>query len=383
MKPTFLVPFLCILVLFVSAPQFTAHAEEDAEKGAEDMVELAIGDEPVEIEHFLRALQKSTGISLMWNPADKNIRGKKIIGGIRLRATKDELFARARSMLTFYELVFIPLGSTEEPIWTVMDARQTSSILKLKPEAIELTDDNLAMYEGKDGMFVTTTIEVEHMADLRQARNALTRIVTGSNIGNVTEVPSARSFVVSDFAPNVVAIYRLLKRMDRPNETSSTTAGKTIAIELAHAVALEAASTLTQLFEARTGGPQGRRPAPAVTTPPTAPRIVADVRTNQLLVTGAPAALEKVREAVTLIDVPVESTEVEVSVVQLEHTEADHVAEVLNNLIQASTALWRGGPRGAMPVVVPDSESDTLLISGNATALRGIQALVGQLDKDR
>ena len=80
---------------------------------------------------------------------------------------------------------------------------------------------------------------MEHMQDLRNARNALTRIVTGQNIGNVTEVPSAKTFVVTDFAPNVVAIYRLLKQMDVPSASASTTTGETEAIKLQHGTATD------------------------------------------------------------------------------------------------------------------------------------------------
>ena len=179
-----------------------------------DTVTLDIGDEEVEIEDFLRAVAKHTKTPLVWNPQDKNIRGKKIIGNVNLRAPKGELFALARALLTVYELVMIPVGPGDYKVQLVMDARNLGAILKLKPEYVKLTDEKLGIYESADGKFITTTIRVENMTDLRNARNALTRIVTGSNIGNVTEVPAAKAFVVTDFAPNVVAIYRLLREMD-------------------------------------------------------------------------------------------------------------------------------------------------------------------------
>ena len=336
-----------------------------------------------EITALLEQVRQTTGYSIIWNPADKNIRGKKVTGGTKFVGTAADIFSQFRAFLTFYELVVVPLGEKETPTWAIVDARYASTIMRLKPVNVQLTEANLGEYEGKDGLYITTTIQVEHMNDLRNARNALTRIVTGSNIGNVTEVPDAKSFVVTDFAPNVVAIYRLLKRMDRPNVTSSTTAGKTIAIELEHATAMEAAGTLTQLFASPPPSPQARGRSPSWSAAPTAPRIVADARTNRLLVTGTAEAIAKVQEAVTLIDVRVPTAKTEVALVMLHNVKADQTAGALMELLRASPGMWNTGPRGIMPAVVADMQSNSLLISGSADAIRALQALIGQMDKTR
>ena len=68
----------------------------------------------------------------------------------------------------------IPVGPAGYQVQLVMDARQTSSILKLKPDYVKLTDENLSTYENQDGKFITTTIRVQNMTDLRNARNAST-----------------------------------------------------------------------------------------------------------------------------------------------------------------------------------------------------------------
>lgn len=369
-----------LLVAFVLAPGMSLPSAQ----AEEELVSLEIGDEDVEVEFFLRAIQKATGRHMIWNPQDKNIRGKKIIGGVSMRATRDELFDTARALLAAKDLVMVPLGSQRDPIYNVMDARQTSAILRLKPESIILTEANLADYEGKDGLFVTTTIEVEHMGDLRNARNALTRMVTGSNIGNVTEVPAARAIVVTDFAPNVVAVYRTIKRMDRPEAAAPVSSLKTVAIALEHADAHEAASTLAQLFAGQHTAPQAgrvtRTPPPTMPTPP-APRIVADGRTNRLLVSGTADAITRVREAVALVDIPVPQASTEVVLVWLEHADAEEMAGVLMNLIRGSAALWRHGPQQTFPTVVAVEEGNGLLVSAAADHIRAIEALIGKLDR--
>ena len=107
----------------------------DAAQAEEDVV-INIS-EGVQIEDFLKAVSTSTGTPLVWDPADKQIRGKRVTGAINLRAPKSEIFTRVRALLTFYELVLIPVGPTDSPMILVMDARRTTSILKLKAQNIK------------------------------------------------------------------------------------------------------------------------------------------------------------------------------------------------------------------------------------------------------
>jgi type II secretory pathway component GspD/PulD (secretin) len=346
---------------------------------AEDEIELTF-PEPVDMEEFLHSVSRLTGKQLIWNPADKNIRGKQVLGGVSLRGDKADFMGMVRGLLTFYELVMIPVGPKDYQVTLVMDARQTSSILKLKPQHVILTDDNLAEFEKSDGLFITTTIGVEHMTDLRNARNALTRIVTGQNIGNVTEVPGTSTFVVTDFAPNVVSIYRLLKQMDRPNAGSSTTGGRLEAVTLRHATAADAASVLTRHFAAAAApAVQGRTNAAAMPHP-TAPRITADPRTNQVLVSGTDSQIARVREAIALLDVPVPSATNEAYLLALEHISPREAANSLNQLMHGSE-LWRSsGPRPARANVVPLDGKRAILVSASKEAIVLIRKLVEQMD---
>ncbi|MDA1196104.1 MAG: hypothetical protein O2894_13115 [Planctomycetota bacterium] len=361
---------LCFFGSALTVPQNVAYAEgEDAS--------FTIAD--IELEALLKLLRDKTGYALVWNPADKNILGKSVTGSATFRGQADEVFAAARGLLTFYQLVLVPVGSKEEPIYLVMDARQTSSILRMKPESVELNERNLDHYEHMDGLFVTTTIEVEHMTDLRAARNALTRVVTGSNIGNVTEVPDAKSFVVTDFAPNVVAIYRLLQKMDRPNTSSSTTVGTTVMIDLQHAQAREVASLLSAHFAVQPQGPQAGR-ANIPTAGPSAPRIMPDARTNRVLVTGTEDEIARVRHAVTLLDVRVPQPATEVRLVRLEHIDANEAAAVLTQLVRSSGTLWSGADARILPTFVSHSETNALLISMASSDVEAVTALIAQMD---
>ncbi len=399
---------MALVAAFVASLVFTPGSIENPTgivEADDELVRLTIGEDDVEIENFLRAVGKVTGVPLVWNPSDKNIRGKKIIGSVDLKAPKGELFNLVRALLTFYELVMIPVGPAEYQVQLVMDARQTSSILKLKPDYVKLTDENLTLYENQDGKFITTTIKVENMTDLRNARNALTRIVTGQNIGNVTEVPAARAFVVTDFAPNVVAIYRLLREMDVKPE------GKEVVSEyitLEHAVAEELEPILTDLFtgrEAVSRPGQPRRPgnqAAGGEPEDPEPRIISDPRTNKIILYGIRADIDEIKTVISNLDVPIYLQNDRVNVVRLKNLEAEPTAEVLSTLIEAASVFGTsagqtgtgtgrpgrpgttGAPRTAReeekPAVVADVKSNSLIIAATRRQYEELLRVIEAID---
>jgi len=364
------------LLLCLSA--MPAVADDDTGEGAAP-VPAKVADAYVDMEDFLRSVAKATGMPLVWNPADKNIRGKRIIGNVDLTMPRDELFSYARSLLTFYELIIIPVGPRGHQVHLVMDARQTSAILRIKPEPVALTDENVADFEDDDGRFLTTTIHVQHLDDLRSARNALTRIISGQNVGTVTEVPTARAFIITDFAPNVAACYRLIREMDVPQAKPSTASGRTVAITLQHATAAELAETLVRHYAAPPQAP--RAPQVPGTEPPTAPRITPDARTNKILVTGDDAEIEAVKAAIALLDTPLpapkDTPRVSAVVVPLKNVRAQETAAILLNLMRGAPAMWSGGD--ARPWVMAHADN-ALLVAATDADLAKVRALIAELE---
>jgi general secretion pathway protein D len=336
---TVLAALAVLLGAFIAVPGRTVVADND-----EDLVEIIL-TEALELEDFLKAVGKVAEFPLYWDPKSRALQNKQVIGARNLEAPRDELFNLVRALLTFYELVLIPVGPQGYQVYLVMDARQTAAIVKLKPRYVDLDESNLAEYESQDGLFLTTTIKVENMANLRDARNALNRIVTGQNIGNVTEVPAARSFVVTDFAPNVVAIYRLLKEMDVQPEGKQV---KSAYIQLIHATADEIEPILQDLFTGReritrgpTRGPQGQAASADIEEDPE-PRIISDFRTNQLIVYGTQDDIAEIKEVVAKLDVEVHLPNTWVHVYPLKNLDAKDTAEVLQSLIEQSTFFGYG-----------------------------------------
>lgn len=320
------------------------------------------------IEDFLKAVGKNVGGKpIVWDPGTKIIKDKMIIGSLDLKAPPNQLFDLVRALLTFYDLAMVPIGPVGYEVYLVMDAKAQGAIVKLKPRTIELDEGNLSLYESQDGLFVSTNIRVENMTSLRDARQALTKITT-TNLGNVTEVPASRSFVVTDFAPNVVAIWRLLKQLDvKPP-------GKTVKSEyvpLRYALADEIEPVLTDLFTGRervsvnrVNQPQPQGGGNDVEADPE-PRIISDVRTNQLILYGTQDDLKEIKDVIQHLDIELQFVTSRVHVVPLKNLEAEPTAQVLQQLIDATSIF--GGTSSSLG---SSSSSSNRRTSGNGAGTR-------------
>jgi general secretion pathway protein D len=307
---------------------------------------MVLPDE-VLVADVLRSLSKITGKPILWSDGDKAVTTKKIMGsGITFSAPSDRVFDTLRAVLTFQEIILIPIGTKGYEVYVAMDARTLASqfILKNKPVYVDLTDAKADEIENQDGLFVATTIKVKNIDNLRDARTALQRIITQNNIGSVQEVPAARAFVVTDFAPNVVAIYRLLKQMDVQPE------GKKVQqkyLSLNFALSEDILPILQDLFTGKqriSNVPQGQPGSPDIVDPE--PRIISDPRTNQIIVYATADDIQEITALVEHLDTKLIYVNQVVFTIQLKNLLAEETAQVLTTLIDG-TSLFGSSSGGS------------------------------------
>jgi type II secretory pathway component GspD/PulD (secretin) len=254
---------------------------------------------------LVEAVAKKTGATFVWDPTSKMMEGRLV------RLTRDVVsdgsadLALLRRVLSASEQVLIPMGEPTKPLYVIMDARQQGAILKLKAQPVEVNESNVAQLEQMDGVFVSATMRANGVGNLRDLRQALSRMVTGQNIGSVAEVPDGGVLIVTDFAPSVAAIYRTIRQMEAWRVANPVASGRVTTLRLEHAVAADLAAILAQLFA----------PTPLTQvqinngqSQPSGPRILADARTNQLLVTGTQAEIAVVLDVARALDVPGEAS---------------------------------------------------------------------------
>lgn len=276
--------------------------------------DLVLGDE-IPVTDVLKNLAKVGGCSITWSADDKAISYKKIRSdGSVARLDAAHVFDAVRALLANEEIVLVPYGPAPGRMYRAVDVRALASqfVMKMQPDPIVLSDATLPMLLGQGGRFVTATIRVTNLTELRDARTALQRLVTQNNIGSVQEVPAARAFVVTDFAPNVAVIYRAIQAMDVPPPpppvVEATRVGPAYFV-LKHARARTVAAVLRQLFPedpapSRPVAPGAAAAAavPAAPARPT-PRISDDEDSNQVVVIAHAEDLATIKDVVLHLDV--------------------------------------------------------------------------------
>ena len=320
---------LALAALLVASPPSARAADEE--------VTTLVLPPDGKVEDILLGLMAIPGMPpIVWQADDKAITTKKLTGAKEFKAPKDKIFDVVRALLTFQEVVLIPIGPPRYVVYVAMDARALASqyILKNKPQYVEITDANAHDYEVQDGLFIATTIKVKNMDSLRDASTALRRLTTQNNIGSVQEVPAARAFVVSDFAPNVVAIYRLLREMDVQPQGKKL---QTAYVTLSYAMAEDIEPILTDLFTGKQRLPAaGPNPQGGEIQDPE-PRIIADMRTNQIILYATADDVAEILELVHHLDTQIVFPNQFVHVVRLKNLEAAATAQVLQSLIEGTT----------------------------------------------
>ncbi len=174
------------------------------------------------------------------------------------------------------------------------------------------------------------------------------------------------SIVISATSANISRIRELIQRIDRSGVSS------TEMIELRHADSLSVVQMLERLQQAEAGG-VGQSPRQVM--------LVADPRTNTVLVSGPELELQKTKIMIQRLDRPGPQSG-NVRVVYLEYANAVKMARVLNSIVQNMEKLGSGestpGRRSA--TIEADADTNSLLITAEVAELDSLMDVIKRLD---
>ena len=170
---------------------------------------------------------------------------------------------------------------------------------------------------------------------------------------NLAALDEAGALVVSDRAANVERLAALVQRIDRGNDQPVEV------IRLENANAADLARTLASLYP---GG--------------TAQTVMADERTNTLLLSGDPAQRTHIRALVSHLDEPLAGTGAS-QVVYLRYADAEDMVP----LLEASLASLASDPEAVnRSTIQAHGETNAVVISAPPALAREMQAIIRQLD---
>jgi len=162
-----------------------------------------------------------------------------------------------------------------------------------------------------------------------------------SHDGLVAAFPSDNTVIVTDDAYNVERLVQIISELDVRGEQASI-----VVIPLKLAFAGELAPEIDQLMGAKMGAanannPQMIRPQMGVATSATGPslgyKVIADERTNCLIVMAPPLQMREIQDIVLKLDVVPPLATSRIHVYRLKNAQALEMVQVLNNLLNGGS----------------------------------------------
>ena len=145
-------------------------------------------------------------------------------------------------------------------------------------------------------------------------------------------------------------------------------------IRLKYGVAEDVVSMLNTLEKSRQGeGAEADKEAV----------LVADKRTNSVVVTADELSVDRIRKLVAYLDTPLEQSG-NVRVIYLEYADATTIAEVLTRVMQNISRLEEGGSNkragNSESTIEADEGTNSLIITADTDEMAALEAVIARLD---
>lgn len=332
-----------VLLLALTAP---AAAQDAPPPVAASAGTHTLNFKDADIRVFISTVSEITGKSFIIDP---RVEGKvNVVSQQPIDAA--EVYQVFESVLRVYGYAAIPSGR----------------MVKIVPEMVARQDGQASAPAppGPDTL-TTRVIDLRHVS-ATELMPILTQLVPQS--GQVSVHQSSNSLVITDRAGNIARIEAIIRRIDQASDAAVEV------IPLSHANAAEVARTLT-LLAAEGAAAQANGAAQG--------RVIADARTNSLLLSGDRAARLRLRTLVGHLDTPLETGE-STQVIYLRYAKAQDLVAVLEGT--ASTLTRTGAAAAEQPkaaMIQAHAETNALVITADPAVYRALAAVVRQLDVRR
>src|SRR5882724_6116345 len=301
--------------------------------------------------------------------AVSEVTGKNFIIDPRVNAKVTMLSATPMSPAAFYEAflavlqvygyVAVPAGKVIKIIPNT-DARQLPSIDL--PNDVSSTSDEI----------VTQIITMKNVS-AAQLVPLLRPLIPQQ--GHLAAYPSGNMLIISDRASNVNRIMKIIARMDESGDEPVEV------IALRNASAADLVRTVNQLSQGQAAEGAG---APV--------KIVADERTNSVLISGEKSLRLKIKALIVNLDTPMQSGG-DTQVWYLRYADAEKIADKLKGQATAS-AKAQGGPPIATPAsqggggsnvdasvtIWADVATNALIITAPPKIMKSLMGVIDKLD---
>ena len=314
-----------------------------AEPASTDEYELNFTD--TDINAVITAVAKLTGKNFIIDPRVKG----KVTVITHKSMSKDEVYEVFQSMLKVHGFAAVP-GKSSTKIVPEVNAKQD-------------TIKTLSRKDVQDGdELVTKVIPIKHVT-AAQLVPILRPLVPQR--GHLAAYPQSNVLIISDSAGNIARLSNIIARIDQAVNQEIEV------LSLEHAIASDVVRVINQLH-------QGTKDKPSYT-------IVADDRTNSVLLGGDRGQRLRLRAIITHMDIPLELTG-NTQVIYLRYANATDLVKVLSD-VSKTIVKGPGGKTAAAATssssdinILADENTNALIINAPPGVMRTLRSVIGRLD---
>ena len=257
----------------------------------------------------------------------------------------DALYETFLSVLRVHGFAAVPAGG---------------QMVKILPEAMAVQDGGTASTNrfGQDEL-ITRILPVKHVS-ARELAELLRPLMPQQ--GHMQPHQNSNSILVTDRAGNIDRLAAIIARID----TASDAAVEVIALQ--HASADEVARTLSSLENNSNAAAN----AAAV-------KLVADARTNSVLLSGDRSQRLRLRTLIAHLDTPLSSGDA-TQVIYLNYAKAADVVPILEGVADTLTGTAAKAEGAKAATIRPHDETNALVITAAPAVFRELSSVVRQLD---
>ena len=310
--------------------------------------EYTVNLKDTDIQEFIKFVADVTGTTMVVDP---NVKGK-----VRVISSKPV------SQAELYDLF---LSILDVQGYTAVRSGQVIRIVPSKDarsSPVPIMEDQSAV--GNDE-YVTQVIRLDNISAAKLI--PVLRPLVPQQAHMAAYAPS-NAIIISDIRSNIGRIVDIIERMDR------SAIQTTEIIRLKYGVAEDVVSMLNTLEKSRQGeGADADKEAV----------LVADKRTNSVVVTADELTVERIRKLVAYLDTPLEQSG-NVRVIYLEYADATEIAEVLTRVMQNISRLEEGGSNkragSGESTIEADEGTNSLIITADTDEMAALEAVIARLD---
>ncbi|MEE4191728.1 MAG: type II secretion system secretin GspD [Halieaceae bacterium] len=321
---------LCLIALPTAAQDWTVNLKE------------------TDIQELIKFVAEATDTTIVVDP--------KVKGTVKVISAKpvssSELYDLFLSILDVHGYTAVRSGNVVRVIQS-KDAR--SAPVRVENETVRASDEYLTHVIRLENISAAKLIPVLRPLVPQQAHMA-------------AYAPS-NAIIISDTAANIDRIREIIESMDR------SAVQQTEIVNLEYAVAEDVVRMLLELAKSeakQAGGADAEI------------LLVADKRTNSVIVSGDELERARMRKLIDYLDTPLEQSG-NVKVIYLEYADATEIAEVLTRVMQNISRLEpeEGNNRrrnDSSATIEADEGTNALIITADADEMQSIEAVIQRLD---